>query len=120
MICPGAGKIFATAVLFVVTYAMSACMTSSEPLTPSDGPWRFSGAIKTLSGSNIAGARLTVLTGANATAHVTTGADGRYLFENLSGGRFNVLIEASGFASIQPRVDLFRDIEANFALASAP
>jgi hypothetical protein len=64
----------------------------------------------------IAGAHLTVIDGANANVSVTSDAAGRYRFDRLESGRFNIVIEAPGFVSASPVVDLYRDIEVDFAL----
>jgi len=53
----------------------------------------------------------------NKDTHVTTDADGRYAFTGLQPDSFDVLIEAAGFASITPRVDLFKDVDVTFALS---
>jgi hypothetical protein len=71
-----------------------------------------------MSGVKIPGAHLTVVSGTNKDVQVTTGADGRYEFDGLQPGEFDVLIEAPGFTSITPKVDLYGDIDANFALFS--
>jgi len=65
----------------------------------------------------ISGARLKVLNGVNQDAQVTTDADGHYVFASLQPDTFDVLIEAAGFASITPRVNLFRDVDVNFVLS---
>jgi hypothetical protein len=64
----------------------------------------------------IAGAHLTVVSGANAAAAVTSDAAGHYVFERLDGGRFTVAIEAPGYVSATPIIDLYRDTEVDFAL----
>ena len=104
------------AVFAIALFAADACIKRSS-LAPGDGPWSLSGTITSLSGGRIAGARLMVLDGPNRDVQTTTDAAGRYAFQSLERGRFSVLIEASGFVSITPLVDLFRDIEATFALA---
>jgi len=64
----------------------------------------------------IPGARLTVQDGTNKGAQVTSDSSGRYVFTDLEGGRFTMLIEASGFVSVAPEVALSQDIEVDFAL----
>jgi hypothetical protein len=73
-----------------------------------------------MTGDNIGGARLTVMSGPNQDAQATTDSQGRFALPGLEAGSFDLLIEAPGFKSITPRVDLFRDIVANFALSAAP
>jgi hypothetical protein len=107
------------AVLAIVLFATDACIKRSS-LSPGSGPWRFSGTITSVSGGRIAGARLIVLDGPNSNVQTTTDAAGNYVFQSLESGRFSVLIEAHGFVSITPQVDLFRDVEATFALTAAP
>lgn len=67
-------------------------------------------------GGPIAGAELTVLSGVNMNATVTTDSAGRYEFTSLERDKFTVTIAAPGFVSATPVVNLYRDIEANFAL----
>lgn len=108
-------------VVFLASLLSSACVNSTSPLAPAsaDGTARFTGSISSMAGAKIAGARLTVLTGPNKDAQVTTDAGGHYEFSSLQSGSFNVLIEAPGFASIAPKIDLYSDIDANFALSSS-
>jgi hypothetical protein len=95
----------------------TACMLPpEEPLAPASAV-RFTGSIISRATDKIAGARLTVLNGVNKDAHVTTDADGHYVFASLQPDSFDVLIEAAGFASITPRVSLFKDVDATFALS---
>ena len=112
----------ATIVVLLVAAAalISACVV--VPVTPVSpgGMVRFTGAIVSLAGGPIAGARLTVLNGVNKDAQATTDATGHYAFASLQTGTFNVLIAANGFTSITPQVDLFVDLDANFALSTAP
>jgi hypothetical protein len=108
--------------LLLLTAVLStACVVKQSPLEPSassTGPFRFTGTINTVSGERIAGARLTILDGPNKDAQAATDASGSYVFANLDSGTFNLRIEAPGFNSITLRVDLFRDMDVNFALAS--
>jgi hypothetical protein len=67
-------------------------------------------------GDPIAGARLTVVSGVNADAAVTSDSAGRYMFDNLTGGRFTVAITAPGYVTATPLVELYGDVEVNFAL----
>jgi hypothetical protein len=111
------------ALLVAAAALSSACVavpvTPVSPVSP-DGTVRFTGAIVSLAGGQIAGARLTVLNGVNKDAQAITDAIGHYAFASLQSGTFNVLIAANGFASITPQVDLFSDLDANFALSTAP
>ena len=99
--------------------ATSGCTAPSSALAPATGPWRLSGTVNSITGRRITGARLTVLNGPNKDAQVTTDAEGRFVFASLDHAAFDILIEAAGFTSITPRVNLFRDIEADFGLATA-
>jgi hypothetical protein len=67
-------------------------------------------------GRPIAGAELTVVSGVNVNTKVTTDSAGRYVFSALESGRFTVAVAAPGFVSTRPVVDLYRDIQVNFAL----
>lgn len=106
-------------VLAAALLASSACAVSS-PVVPSPGPWRFSGSISELSGGRtvapISNAELVVVSGVNVNARTTTDASGRFMFHSLDSGRFTVSIAASGYVGVNPVVDLYRDIDANFGL----
>jgi len=106
--------------LLVMAVCAAACSFSSSPVTPAGTTWRVWGTINIVSGGQLAGpipgARLTVQDGTNQGAQVTSDSSGRYTFSNLEGGRFTMLIEASGFVSVAPLVALSSDIEVNFAL----
>jgi hypothetical protein len=98
--------------------AAAGCVKQSAPLAPSNGPFQLSGTISSMAGGPIAGAHLVVITGANKDKQTLTDSSGHYSFTRLESGRFTVVIEAPGFVSVTPVVDLFRDIEANFGLFS--
>lgn len=106
-------------VLLAALLMTSACATQAS-VAPSPGPFRFAGTISVMEGQRvgapIAGAELKVVEGANSSATVTTDAGGHYEFQGLDSGRFVVRIQAPGFVSATPVVDLYRDIEVNFAL----
>jgi len=106
--------------LLVMAASATACSFYSSPVTPAGSTWRLWGTINIVSGGRLAGpitgARLTVQDGTDKGAQVTSDSSGRYTFTNLEGGRFTILIEASGFVSVAPLVALSRDIEVNFAL----
>ena len=105
------------ALALVVGMLCAACAQQSLPLEPSSsGPYDLSGTISSMTGGPIAGARLTVQSGVNMDKQTITDATGHYAFDNLESGRFTVVIDAPGFVSVSPVVDLFRDIEANFGL----
>src|SRR5262245_52954694 len=105
------------AILFAgVLLATAACGFMSSPVRPSNGSWRLSGTINNVAGATIAGARLTVQDGPNKDSHVTTDSSGHYDFASLESGRFKVVIDAPGFVSATPTVDLYTDLEVNFAL----
>ena len=108
--------------LVAVAALSSACaVVPATPVSPAspDGMVRFTGAVISLAGGQIAGARLTVLNGVNKDAQTTTDATGHYAFPSLQSGTFNVLIAANGFTSITPQIDLFQNLDANFALSTA-
>ena len=115
-----------TALVIVLLLALAmggtaACtLPSATPLAPTsaDGTVRFTGNVISLATGRIAGARLTVVSGVNKDTQVTTDAAGRYAFASLQPDSFDVLIEAAGFVSITPRVYLFNDVDATFALAA--
>ena len=96
--------------------AAAACTTQSSPLTPTGRALRLTGTVKSMAGGQIAGARLTVQNGANKGAQVASDSGGRYAFGSLQSDRFTLLIEAPGFVSAFPIVDLLKDIDVDFAL----
>jgi hypothetical protein len=106
--------------LLVVAVCATACSFNSSPVTPDGTTWRLRGTIYIVSGGQLAGpipgARLIVQDGTNKGAQVRSDSSGRYTFANLEAGRFTMLIEASGFVSVAPLVELSSDIEVDFAL----
>jgi hypothetical protein len=97
----------------------AACTSAAAPLAPSDGRWHFTGSIRTLGGDPIAGAQLAVQDGANKGVLTMSDTGGHYAFDPLESGRFTMTIAAPGFVSITPIVDLYGDLDVNFALRSA-
>jgi hypothetical protein len=122
---PGYFCVLRRALPFIVMIgATSACIRTSSPASPTGAnSWRLAGTVNILSGSQLAGlipgARLSIQDGPNQGMRVLTDSSGRYTFSNLAGGRFTMLIEASGFVSVTPEVALSRDIEVDFALRKA-
>lgn len=100
--------------------ASTACVGKTSPVAPSEGPWRFTGNVSNTASLPIVGARLTVQDGVNRGTQVTSDSAGNYAFDRLASGRFTVVISASGFTSVSPLVDLYRDLDVNFALKTAP
>jgi hypothetical protein len=100
--------------------ATTACIGKSAPLEPTSGPLRFTGGISTVDGSPIAGARLTVQDGANLGAEVISDSSGRYVFTSLESGWFTVHIAAPGFLSVNPLINLYTNLDADFSLRKAP
>jgi hypothetical protein len=96
--------------------AVGGCIVPSTPASPSTGAWRLSGTIGSTAGVPIAGAVVTVQEGANRDTQVTSDASGHFVFAQLEGGRFKVFIQAPGFVSLTPVIDLFTDIDVTFAL----
>jgi hypothetical protein len=64
----------------------------------------------------IGGAELIVIEGVNINARATSDASGHYIFESMERGRFTINVGAPGFVGVNPIVDLYSDIEVNFAL----
>lgn len=100
--------------------ATSACdvLSRSEPkaLQPSGQRWQMTGTIKTTTDGVIEGARLTVMTGPDKGVQAGTDGAGHYAFASLQGGTFSVIIEAAGYDSATPLVNLTRDLSVDFAL----
>jgi len=98
---------------------VSACVPP-PPVAPSPGPWRFSGTVSRLDGSQVGtpirGAELTIVSGANVNTRTTTDGAGRYVFAALDSGTFTLTIAAPGYVSATPVVTLYQDLEANFGL----
>lgn len=106
--------------LLCVALFTSGCETMKAPTAPSKGPWRFTGSIAALAGTRvgppIAGAELTVTTGINSNARVTTDPDGRFAFEALETDEFTVAIGAPGYVGLTPVVNLYCNTDATFVL----
>jgi hypothetical protein len=106
-------------VLLITLLATSACHLP-DPLTPSNGPWRLSGTIFAVDGTRLgtplAQAQLTLVSGASANTVVFTDAGGHYVFPPLESGRVSVNISAPGFVSVTPAIDLYSDLQLDFAL----
>jgi hypothetical protein len=107
---------FVAAVLTATVFSTSACVKGA-PLAPSSGTWSFKGSVNTTATSPIAGALLTVVDGPSQGSQASTDSGGHFTFANLASGRFTVTITADGFQGASPVVDLYADVEANFALA---
>jgi hypothetical protein len=111
-------------VLGVFLFATSGCsaLYHSEPdaLKPSALRWRMAVTILTMAGGPINTARLTVTDGPDKGVQASSDPSGRYAFASLQGGTFHVIIEAPGFASVTPVVDLSRDLSVDFALSRTP
>lgn len=106
-------------ILAAVVMAAAGCSEffhPDSPVEPSNGAWRLSGSVSTTSGTPIAGARLTVQEGANKDARASSDGAGRFLFDRLESGRFKVIIDAPGYVSVTPIVELYWDIDVDFAL----
>ncbi len=107
--------------VFLLLLLLCPACAGVPTLAPSDGTLRFSGSVSELTnakvGAPIAGAQLTVISGANHNLTVSSDSRGRFAFTHLDSGRFTVAIAAPGYVSATPVVDLYRDIEANFALS---
>ena len=96
--------------------AVAGCAEPLSPVTPSNGAWRFSGTISSTARVPIAGALLTVQEGPNKGTRAASDVAGRFLFERLEAARFKVVIEAPGFVSVTPIVDLRWDVDVDFSL----
>jgi hypothetical protein len=106
-------------VLLVALLTTAACVAKS-PVAPSQGPWRFSGTVLATDGVRIggpiAGAVLTVVSGVNSNRKVTSDGAGHFAFAALETDTFTVTVAASGYVSATPVINLYRDIDADFAL----
>ena len=59
---------------------------------------------------------MTMNSGDEVRARTTTDDSGHYAFNGLETGRFNMTISAPGFVSLTPKVNLDRDMRADFAI----
>lgn len=100
--------------------AGSACETMKAPVAPSKGPWRFTGMVLAMNGSKVSGpissAELTVVSGVNSNVKVRSDSSGHFAFTALESDIFTVTIDAPGYVSAKPVVNLYDHIDANFAL----
>ena len=99
-----------------VMLATTGCTVMEPPVRPSNGVWRLSGTVISSTGGPIAGALFTVQDSTNKDAQVISDASGRYVFARLESGRFKMVIDAPGFTSVAPVIDLYQDLEVDFAL----
>jgi hypothetical protein len=106
-------------VAVAVMLATTGCTVMEPPVRPSNGAWRLSGTVISSTGGPIAGALFTVQDSANRDAQVISDASGRYVFASLESGRFRMVIDAHGFQSVAPVIDLYQDLEVDFALRRA-
>ena len=116
----GVPVIYRVLVFGIALFSSAACnlLKHTEPAAPmpSGARWSLSGKIIHVGSGPIAGARLTVVEGSDQGARATTDAAGHYAFPSLATGRFHMVIEATGFDSVTPVVDLERDVSVDFAL----
>ena len=109
----------AAIVTVAVMLAITGCTPVTSPVRPSNGAWRLAGTVISSTGGPIPGALFTVQDSANKDAQVISDASGRYEFARLESGRFKMIIDAPGFVSVAPVIDLFQDLEVDFALRRA-
>ena len=106
--------------LLVAMLTTSAC-AASPSVSPSKGPWRLSGTVSAMDGPRIggpiAGAQLTVIGGTTDVDKVSSDSAGRFVFGSVESGRFTLTITAPGYVGVAPVVELYKDMEVNFALA---
>ena len=112
---PFALPVFLTALLLVVP----ACSAPTS-VTPSTGPWRFSGTVfandELNVGTPVVGAQLTLTSHDTVRARTTSDTSGRYAFSDLETGGFRLTISAPGFATLTPSVNLDGNLRADFAM----
>jgi hypothetical protein len=110
-------------VMLGIALAGAACtvLQHSEPAAPVPTGLRhqLTGSILAVGGGPIASASLTVINGSDTGLRVGSDADGRYAFSSLSSGRFTMAVEAPGYETANPIVDLTRDLSVDFALRRA-
>jgi hypothetical protein len=106
--------------LLIALLTGSAC-AAPPTVAPSPGPWRLSGTVSAMDGGRvggpIAGAQLTVSTGATDVEKVRSDTAGRFVFASLASGGFTLTITAPGYVGVAPPIELYKDMEVNFALA---
>ncbi|HUR34833.1 MAG TPA: carboxypeptidase-like regulatory domain-containing protein [Vicinamibacterales bacterium] len=107
-------------IVFLAAALCSAACSTSPSLLPSNDTWQFSGTVSALEGTRvhgpIPGAQLSVVSGVNSNATVTSDGAGRYVFNRMASGTFTLKIAAPGYVSVTPVVHLYRDVAADFAL----
>jgi iron complex outermembrane receptor protein/hemoglobin/transferrin/lactoferrin receptor protein len=86
----------------------------------SAGQATLSGLVVDVNGAAVAGATVRVRRASSDETVATTGADGRYRFESLSMGTYDVTAEAQGFQTGHTTVDVAgASVRANLALGAA-
>jgi hypothetical protein len=107
-------------ILLLVILTTSACIKAAPLVPTTQGPFRFSGTVSALNGTQIgrpiSGAQLTIVSGVNANTKSSTDSGGHFVFPSLDNGKFNLTISAPGYASATPVVELFEDTEVDFVL----
>ena len=68
-------------------------------------------------GGPIAGAQLTVVSSTTEVERVRSDTAGRFVFASLASGGFTLTITAPGYVGVAPAIELYKDMEVNFALA---
>jgi hypothetical protein len=96
-----------------------ACGGSSPPAAPSSR-YSINGTVFAAgTQSGIAGARVDIVSGANAGRSVTADGSGRYTFADLEGGPLTLRASAAGYAPAEQAVVLGADQTVNLSIAAA-
>jgi len=92
-------------VLLLVPFEVHATECVAIPLKPVHHVW---GVVVNQAGEFVSGATVTVLKGSDTIASAKTGADGRFAFDQLKAGTYDIRVDANGYLSALSPITLVK------------